>query len=76
VFFAGTEDELARSAREIILDFPGGGFIAMNPAHHEERLRFWAVQTRKVVVAIDYGKAPECMLHAGYYLEFTELPFA
>jgi acetyl esterase/lipase len=59
LFFAPAERNLAQST-DLILDFPGGGFIAMNPEHHEERLRMWAVRTGKPVLAIDYGKAPEC----------------
>lgn len=31
----------------------------MNPAHHEERLRRWAIQTGRPVLSVDYGKAPE-----------------
>ncbi|EIN11887.1 alpha/beta-hydrolase [Punctularia strigosozonata HHB-11173 SS5] len=58
LFFAAPEHQLARST-DLILDFPGGGFIAMNPLHHEERLRMWAVRTGKPVLSIDYGKAPE-----------------
>lgn len=45
---------------ELILDFPGGGFVAMSPEHHEERLRLWAIQTGRPVLSLDYGKAPEC----------------
>src|SRR4051794_9314514 len=59
LFFAGSESELAK-ATELILDFPGGGFVAMTPEHHEERLRMWAKTTRRPVLSIDYGKAPEC----------------
>ncbi|KAI6032828.1 Alpha/Beta hydrolase protein [Pisolithus orientalis] len=44
---------------DLVLDFPGGGFVAMTPEHHEERLRTWALRTGKVVLAVDYGKAPE-----------------
>ncbi|PCH43792.1 alpha/beta-hydrolase [Wolfiporia cocos MD-104 SS10] len=58
LFFAPPEHHLAR-ATELILDFPGGGFISMTPEHHEERLRMWAVRTGKPVLSIDYGKAPE-----------------
>ena len=32
----------------------------MNPEHHEERLRTWAVTTRRPILSLDYGKAPEC----------------
>ncbi|TXT13770.1 hypothetical protein VHUM_01137 [Vanrija humicola] len=58
LFFAGTEKELEK-ATELIIDFPGGGFIAMGPDCHEERLRTWAKRTGKPVLSIDYGKAPE-----------------
>ncbi|WOO81092.1 Hormone-sensitive lipase [Vanrija pseudolonga] len=58
LFFAGTEKELEK-ATELIIDFPGGGFIAMGPECHEERLRTWAKRTGKPVLSIDYGKAPE-----------------
>ncbi|KAL7422192.1 hypothetical protein Q5752_002838 [Cryptotrichosporon argae] len=58
LFFAGTENELAR-ATELVVDFPGGGFVAMGPDCHEERLRAWARRTGKPILGIDYGKAPE-----------------
>jgi acetyl esterase/lipase len=60
IFFSLPETQLC-SATDLILDFPGGGFVAMSPEHHEERLRMWAVSTGKPVLSIDYGKAPECM---------------
>ncbi|CED84341.1 Hormone-sensitive lipase HSL [Phaffia rhodozyma] len=66
LFFDGTVDELAR-CRDVILDFPGGGFICMGPNHHEERLRRWSRRVGReargrgkiVVLSIDYGKSPE-----------------
>ncbi|KAI0091643.1 Alpha/Beta hydrolase protein [Irpex rosettiformis] len=58
LFFAPADHLLSR-ATELILDFPGGGFISMTPEHHEERLRIWAVRTGKPVLSIEYGKAPE-----------------
>ncbi|EMD37855.1 hypothetical protein CERSUDRAFT_123688 [Gelatoporia subvermispora B] len=58
LFFAPPEHHLAR-ATELIVDFPGGGFVSMTPEHHEERLRMWAVRTGKPVLSIEYGKAPE-----------------
>ncbi|KAG6866707.1 hypothetical protein C0991_011366 [Blastosporella zonata] len=58
LFFHPHESQLRR-ATDLILDFPGGGFVAMSPEHHEERLRTWAVNTGKPVLSIDYGKAPE-----------------
>ncbi|EIW69571.1 hypothetical protein TREMEDRAFT_30684 [Tremella mesenterica DSM 1558] len=58
LFFSGNEAELAK-ATQLIIDFPGGGFVAMGPDCHEERLRSWAKRTGKPVLAIEYGKAPE-----------------
>ncbi|KAF8210542.1 hormone-sensitive lipase [Mycena galopus ATCC 62051] len=58
LFFALPEKQLGK-ATDLILDFPGGGFVAMSPEHHEERLRMWAITTGKPVLSIDYGKAPE-----------------
>ncbi|RPD59870.1 alpha/beta-hydrolase [Lentinus tigrinus ALCF2SS1-6] len=58
LFFAPPADQLA-SATDLILDFPGGGFVSMTPEHHEERLRMWAIRTGKPILSVDYGKAPE-----------------
>ncbi|WWC85387.1 uncharacterized protein L201_000250 [Kwoniella dendrophila CBS 6074] len=58
LFFDGSEVQLAM-AQELIVDYPGGGFIAMGPECHEERLRIWAKRTGKPVLGVNYGKAPE-----------------
>ncbi|CAE6518040.1 unnamed protein product [Rhizoctonia solani] len=58
LFFARPEEEL-KNQRELLLDFPGGGFICMSPLDHEERLRRWAIKTGRPVLAVDYHKAPE-----------------
>ncbi|KIK67220.1 hypothetical protein GYMLUDRAFT_69413 [Collybiopsis luxurians FD-317 M1] len=58
LYYSYSPQEL-RQCTELILDYPGGGFVAMGPQHHEERLRMWARNTGKVVLAVDYGKAPE-----------------
>ena len=59
LFFARPEAELA-NCTELIIDCAGGGFVAMGPECHEERLRRWAKRTGKPIISIDYGKAPEC----------------
>jgi acetyl esterase/lipase len=59
LFFALPDHQLPKCT-ELILDFPGGGFVAMSPEHHEERLCSWAWRTGKPVLSLDYGKAPEC----------------
>ncbi|KAK0555429.1 hypothetical protein OC844_006064 [Tilletia horrida] len=58
LFFDG-DDRALRQQSELILDIPGGGFIAMDPRHHEERLRALAKQTGRPVLALNYCKAPE-----------------
>ncbi|CAD6906351.1 unnamed protein product [Tilletia controversa] len=58
LYFDGDERSL-RAQTELILDIPGGGFISMDPRHHEERLRALAKQTRRPVLALNYCKAPE-----------------
>ncbi|KAF9163982.1 hypothetical protein DFQ26_001938 [Actinomortierella ambigua] len=58
LFFKGTEEELA-ACDSLILDFPGGGFVAMHPGCHTDYLIPWAYQTGKVIVSVDYKKAPE-----------------
>ncbi len=58
LFFSRPEIELSR-VTELIFDCAGGGFVAMGPECHEERLRRWAKRTGKVVISVDYGKAPE-----------------
>ena len=59
LFWSRPETEL-ESATDLILDFPGGGFVSLSPTHHEERLRRWALLSGRPVLSIDYGKAPEC----------------
>ncbi|PLW17512.1 hypothetical protein PCANC_08016 [Puccinia coronata f. sp. avenae] len=50
--------ELVRT-KNLILDVPGGGFIAMSPAHHEERILRWTIKTGIPILSIEYCKAPE-----------------
>lgn len=63
LFFSHPAEEL-KDHRELILDFPGGGFICMSPLDHEERLRRWAIRTGRPVLSVDYHKAPECEFQA------------
>ncbi|KDE04867.1 hypothetical protein MVLG_04727 [Microbotryum lychnidis-dioicae p1A1 Lamole] len=58
ILFNGTDEELAEQT-ELIFDVPGGGFICMDPTHHEERTLRWTIRTGKPVLGLDYGKAPE-----------------
>ncbi|KAJ3759141.1 Alpha/Beta hydrolase protein [Lentinula raphanica] len=59
IYYAHSQEKL-KQCTDLILDFPGGGFVAMSPEHHEDRLKIWARETGKPVLAVDYGKAPEC----------------
>lgn len=44
---------------KVVLDVPGGGFVAMNPRHHEDKLLGWAAKLELPVLSLDYRKAPE-----------------
>ncbi|PKY01693.1 alpha/beta-hydrolase [Aspergillus campestris IBT 28561] len=43
----------------VILDVPGGGFVAMDPRSSEDRLLSWAGRTKVPILSLDYKKAPE-----------------
>ncbi|KAE8393583.1 Alpha/Beta hydrolase protein [Aspergillus alliaceus] len=43
----------------IILDIPGGGYVAMDPRTSEDRLLAWAGKTKVPILSLDYKKAPE-----------------
>ncbi|KAH7929839.1 alpha/beta-hydrolase [Leucogyrophana mollusca] len=58
IYFAPPQTHLKRCT-DLILDFPGGGFVSMTPEHHDERLRAWAFKTGRPVLSVEYGKAPE-----------------
>ncbi|KAJ2901596.1 alpha/beta-hydrolase [Zalerion maritima] len=69
LYWDGTIEEL-KICNKIILDIPGGGFVAMNPRTNDDKLLCWAARTRIPVVSIDYKKAPEypypCALNECY----------
>ena len=44
---------------KVILDVPGGGFVAMDPRTHDDKLIAWAAKTGLAVLSLDYRKAPE-----------------
>ncbi|MCJ1388465.1 hypothetical protein MMC18_001312 [Xylographa bjoerkii] len=47
------------SHTKIILDVPGGGFVAMNPRTNDDKLLAWSGRTGLPVLSLDYKKAPE-----------------
>ena len=75
LFFNGTREALAKCT-ELVVDFPGGGFIAMGPECHEERLRLWAKRTGKPILGVNYGKAPECKSPVHFGLTTDPYPWA
>ncbi|KAI5791613.1 Alpha/Beta hydrolase protein [Peziza echinospora] len=58
IYFEGTREELARQTN-IVLDFPGGGFVAMGPRNHEDKLIGWSRKLKVPIVSVEYRKAPE-----------------
>ena len=59
LYYEGTREQL-RACKKVILDFPGGGFVAMSPRHHDDKLLTWArLCPGAPVISIDYKKAPE-----------------
>jgi len=44
---------------KVILDIPGGGFVAMNPRCNDDKLFAWAGKTGLPILSLDYKKAPE-----------------
>ncbi|KAL8772443.1 MAG: hypothetical protein Q9209_002394 [Squamulea sp. 1 TL-2023] len=58
LYFDGPLSAL-KSHTKIVLDVPGGGFVAMNPRHHEDKLLGWAAKLELPVLSLDYRKAPE-----------------
>ena len=48
-----------RVQSKLVLDIPGGGWVAMDPRKHDDKLMAWAAKTGLPVLSLDYGKAPE-----------------
>ncbi|KAL9104758.1 MAG: hypothetical protein Q9163_000308 [Psora crenata] len=58
LYFDGPLSAL-KNHTKIVLDMPGGGYVAMSPRHHEDKLLAWAGRTGLPVLSLDYKKAPE-----------------
>lgn len=58
LYFDGPLSDLQHHDK-IILDVPGGGFVAMDPRCHDDKLIAWAAKTGFPVISLDYKKAPE-----------------
>jgi acetyl esterase/lipase len=44
---------------KLILDIPGGGFVAMDPRCNDDKLFAWSGKSGLPVLSLDYKKAPE-----------------
>ncbi|KAK3946457.1 hormone-sensitive lipase [Diplogelasinospora grovesii] len=58
LYYDGPLSDLERHNR-IVLDIPGGGFVAMDPRCNDDKLFAWAAKTGLPVLSLDYKKAPE-----------------
>ncbi|KAL5118956.1 hypothetical protein ACEQ8H_003085 [Pleosporales sp. CAS-2024a] len=58
LYFNGPLSALKKHDK-VILDIPGGGFVAMDPRNHDDKLMGWAGRSGLPVLSLDYRKAPE-----------------
>ncbi|KXJ96691.1 Alpha/Beta hydrolase protein [Microdochium bolleyi] len=58
LYYDGPIADLAH-INKMILDIPGGGFVAMDPRCNDDKLFAWAGRTGLPVLSLDYKKAPE-----------------
>jgi acetyl esterase/lipase len=58
LYFDGPLSAL-KNHTKIVMDIPGGGFVAMDPRTHDDKLFAWAGKTGLPVLSLDYRKAPE-----------------
>lgn len=58
MYFNGTLPELSQQ-KNLVLDIPGGGFVAMSPRVSDDKLLCWAGKTGLPILSLDYKKAPE-----------------
>jgi len=58
IYFEGSSEEL-KTQKKIVLDIPGGGFVAMGPRNHDDKLMGWSKKLKIPIVSVEYKKAPE-----------------
>ncbi|KAH8601892.1 Alpha/Beta hydrolase protein [Bisporella sp. PMI_857] len=58
LYFDGPLSAL-KTHTKIVLDIPGGGFVAMDPRTNDDKLYAWAGKTGLPVLSLDYKKSPE-----------------
>ena len=58
LYFDGPFTAISRHTN-VVLDIPGGGFVAMDPRTSDDKLLAWSGKTGLPVLSLDYKKAPE-----------------
>lgn len=58
LYYDGPISDLEHISK-MILDIPGGGFVAMDPRTNDDKLFAWAGKTGLPILSLDYKKAPE-----------------
>ncbi|CAJ2511948.1 Uu.00g075730.m01.CDS01 [Anthostomella pinea] len=58
LYYDGPVSDLEHISK-MILDIPGGGFVAMDPRCNDDKLFAWAGKTGLPILSLDYKKAPE-----------------
>ena len=58
LYYDGPVSSLKRQ-NKLILNVPGGGYVAMTPRAHDDSLIAWAAKTGLPILSLNYGKAPE-----------------
>ena len=58
LYYDGPLSALKNQTR-VVLNIPGGGWVAMNPRTHDDALMAWAGRTGLPILSLDYKKAPE-----------------
>ena len=58
MYFDGPLSELKKQT-SIVLDVPGGGYVAMDPRTSDDKLLAWSGKTGLPILSLDYRKAPE-----------------
>ncbi|KAM3526730.1 hypothetical protein MY4038_006686 [Beauveria bassiana] len=58
LYFDGPLADLKKHTR-LVLDVPGGGFVAMDPRCNDDKLFAWATKSGLPILSLDYKKAPE-----------------
>lgn len=58
LYYDGPVADLEHHSR-VVIDIPGGGFVAMDPRCNDDKLLAWASKSGLPILSLDYKKAPE-----------------